>query len=157
MIFYIDKNILFNYANNKLFNEREFKYDIDLVELIKTGEINIIIHEATIFSLINYLSFKLERPLYKHGKNLSPEVADKTSREFCFNIFKKANWQVISLDKKEITSALKDMDFNYEDSVQYYSFIKSKAEYFITWNKKDFIKVGKKLLNPKDFFNLKGK
>ncbi|MFA5381729.1 MAG: hypothetical protein WC356_01070 [Candidatus Micrarchaeia archaeon] len=49
------------------------------------------------------------------------------------------------------------MNFNYEDSVQYYAFIKSEADYFITWNKKYFQKLKNKLLNPKDFFNTKYK
>jgi spore cortex formation protein SpoVR/YcgB (stage V sporulation) len=148
MIF-IDKNILFGYANKKMFGELQPEYTLKLVELITQNKLTACLHESTIFALSNYIKFKLKRPKHQGGQELLEQEADKKSREFCLEIFNEP-WKVVSLKKQDIVTALKDKEFNFEDSIQYYAFIESKAEYLVTWNTKDFLKAGKKLKNPKE-------
>lgn len=147
---FVDKNVLFGYANKMLFGETQPEYTLKIIELIIHNKLTACVHESTIFSLSNYIKFKLKRPTFQGGKELNEENADKRSREFCLELF-GYSWQTISLQKQSIISALKDKEFNFEDSIQFYAFVESKADYLITWNTKDFLKAGEKLLNPKEF------
>jgi hypothetical protein len=148
-MFFVDKNVLFGYANNKLFKEPQPEYTIQLVDLIVQNKLTACLHESTIFALSNYIKFKLKRPIFQGGQELGEKEADKKARDFCLNLFGDS-WQVVSLKKQEILKALKDKDFNFEDSIQYYAFVESKADGLVTWNTKDFLKAGKKLFNPKE-------
>ncbi|MFQ6072481.1 MAG: hypothetical protein ACE5KT_07265 [Methanosarcinales archaeon] len=144
---FLDKNPIFDYVHKKIFNETVRRHSIQLVELIKNGELRANILEGTIFSVYNHLNYKLQRPVLKGGKNYESEKAEKEAREFVRDLFKSESWIIVSLNKKNIFKALQDENYDYEDAIQYYGFKKSGCDIFITWNIKHF----KEGMTPKRF------
>ncbi len=150
---FVDKNIFFNHARASIFGENLPFHSTDIINKINSSNIQAFIHESTIFSLSNYIKYRYTRPNYKHGLSLDLSDADKKSRDFCKQTFKQNRWNLISLSYEETLIALSDNDFDFEDAIQFYSFVKSKCTHLITWNEKDFARAGSSLLNPKKYLS----
>ncbi len=148
---YLDKNVVFHYARQRLFDERVPEHSITLVEQVMGGRFEAVIHEGTIFSLSNFIKYHLKRMAAPQGHQIDEATADRQSRDFCITLFLGKNWSLISLEKSQVDAALHDADFTFEDAIQYQAFVKSKCPFLITWNERDFQKAAKALANPRTF------
>lgn len=138
MMLFLDKDVLLDYIHKHLFGEQRRLHAVQLVEKINRGEVDACVAEGTIFSLYNHALYKLQRPSFKGGQSLEEPEAQAKAREFIKNLFGPDSWRVVSLGKKEIYNALDDGAYDFEDALQYYSFKKSGADRFVTWNLKHF-------------------
>lgn len=145
-MYFVDKNILFDYLRVVYFKESLDFYKLSclIVLMVNERKFKAFISDATLFSVGNYLRYKLER-------------AKETEIEFKVRIALKnifsGNWETIGLTKEEFLECLNDSRLHYEDAYQLKCALK-KTKNFITNNLKDFEKIQElNLLAPKQFIS----
>ncbi len=83
---------------------------------------------------------------FLNEKRFSEEIAKKMSRTVT------KGFLVVPLDSNIISKAFESKMADFEDAIQLNSAIKSKCEFIITRNKRDFIPEGSiKILTPEEF------
>ena len=132
-MYFIDKNVIFDFARLVYFNESPayYKNQALIVVLVNQGKIEAAVSDATFFSAGNYLAYKLERS--------GIENTDERTRNALKTIF-KGNWRQISLSKQEFIECLEDCRLHYEDAYQL-ACAKKAGNNIVTRNLKDFEKI----------------
>ncbi|GBE05038.1 MAG TPA: PIN domain-containing protein [Nitrospirae bacterium] len=64
------------------------------------------------------------------------------------------DFEIISLTKDILTQARRVAKKDFEDLIQYFSAIHAGCEYIITRNKKDYPRIGIKILTPAEFLKV---
>jgi len=112
-MYFIDKNIIFDFVRLIYFNESPAYYKTQalIVTLVNQNKINATVSDSTFFSIGNYMAYKLERS----GTERDTENTEETVRNALKTIF-KGNWQQVSLSKEEFLECLEDHRLHYEDA-----------------------------------------
>ncbi len=147
---YVDKNVVFQYAHDKLFGENVAQSSTVLVQSIISGTIEAYVSPDVVFAFYNHIHFKLRRSLERGGKGLDWDDAAQQAREFTEVTFGKGAWHVVSLTIEELRAALRDHRFDFEDAVQFHS-AKQAGAVLVTWNIRHFERMGMPVKTPKEF------
>ena len=97
--FYLDKNVLFDHANHKVFKEVDRPASVRLLKQIIGGRVRASVSADAIKSTYNHIRYRLELPVDERGKALSSWEADRIARRHIAETFYAGGaWRVIVLD-----------------------------------------------------------
>ncbi len=96
---YLDKNVLFDHADARVFGAGGQAASAALVEHVIAGRARASVSADAIKSTYNHVRYRLQRPAEEGGRGLSPEEAEVVAREHIVRtFFATGAWRVIPFD-----------------------------------------------------------
>ncbi len=97
--YYIDKNVLYDHADLRVFGTTGQNASVALVEEVRAGRVRASISLDAVKSTYSHVRYRLMRPPEEGGRGLSPEDAEARARDYTRQTFYDGGaWRFVQLD-----------------------------------------------------------
>ena len=120
--FYLDKNVLFDYADARVFDSSGQSGSVAIVERVIKGQVRASVSADAVKSTYNHLRHRLMRPAVEGGRDASEDAAELTARQFVQEVFCAGGaWRMICLDAGAFKQTLSEPceGLSLEDALEY--------------------------------------
>lgn len=129
--FYLDKNVLFDYADRSEFGTSGQAGSVVLVEQVMQGNARASVSTDAIKSTYNHVRHRLVRSKAEGGRELPEEEAEAAARELIQRTFYRGGaWRVLSLDASTFRSVVSASraDLSVEDALEFQAYQLARAK-----------------------------
>lgn len=128
--FYLDKNVLFDHADHRVFRAEGQDASVRLVERVVAGAVRASVSADAVKSSYNHVRYRLERPAAEGGRDLDPAEADRIARQHvAATFFGRGAWRIVALDApvfRRVASAPPG-DLSLEDALELQAYQQARA------------------------------
>jgi len=127
--FYLDKNVLFDYADSAFFDSSGQAGSVELVKRVLAGEARASISTDAVKSTYNHVRHRLTRPATEGGRELPEDQAEALAHEFVEKTFYGGGaWRIVSLDAVMFGKmVVSEEELSLEDALEFQAYQLTRA------------------------------
>jgi len=97
--YYLDKNVLYDHADHRVFGTSGQDASVTLVEAVRNGRVRACVSLDAVKSTYSHVRYRLQRPPEEGGRGLSEQESDSLARAYAKEVFYGGGaWRFVHLD-----------------------------------------------------------